>query len=103
MLSSSLNAAGFGATFAAISDVCPAKQRGVVFGMITAFYSLAGVIAPLVMGRLIDTSSDAASGYSIGFLILGIAMITGAVVAMLTVNPDRDAAKLATVDCTGAR
>lgn len=95
VLGSSLNAAGFGATFAAISDVSPVGQRGVVLGVITAFYSLAGVIAPLVMGRLVDVSSDAADGYGSGFLILGVVMIVGSLLALVLVNPDRDAAKLA--------
>ncbi|MFE5797130.1 MFS transporter [Streptomyces sp. NPDC056503] len=95
VLGSSLNAAGFGATFAAISDVSPAGQRGVVLGVITAFYSLAGVIAPLVMGHLVDVGADAADGYGSGFLLLGVVMIVGAVVALVLVDPDRDAAKLA--------
>lgn len=66
-----------------------------ILGVITAFYSLAGVIAPLVMGRLVDVSADAAEGYGSGFLILGIVMIVGALLALALVDPDRDATKLA--------
>lgn len=97
VLSSCLNSAGYGATFAAVSDVAPTKQRGIVLAIITAFFSLSGVIAPLVMGKVVDAAAadDLAAGYSLGFVILGITMIIGALAALFLVNPDRDARKLA--------
>ncbi|MFF1360116.1 MFS transporter [Streptomyces sp. NPDC058297] len=92
-----LNSAGYGVAFAGLADVAPAKQRSTVFGIIAAVYSLGGVVAPLVIGRLVDAGKSAAAGYGDGFLVLGITMIIGAVAALLLVHPDRDAAKLAAV------
>ncbi|WP_329566027.1 MFS transporter [Streptomyces sp. NBC_01361] len=90
-----LNSAGYGVAFAGLADVAPAGQRSTVFGIVTGIYSLGGVVAPLVIGRLVDAGASAAAGYGDGFLVLGITMIIGAVAALLLVDPDRDAARLA--------
>ncbi|GHG42722.1 MFS transporter [Streptomyces zaomyceticus] len=94
VLSSCLNSAGYGVAFAGLADVLPAKQRGAVFGIVTGIYSLGGVVAPLVVGRLVDGGDSIALGYGNGFLVLGLTMIAGALAALLLVNPARDAAKL---------
>lgn len=93
VLSSCLNSAGYGVAFAGLADVVPAKQRGTVFGIVTGIYSLGGVVAPLVVGRLVDAGDSVALGYGDGFLVLGVTMIVGALAALLLVNPARDAAK----------
>ncbi|WP_330278727.1 MFS transporter [Streptomyces sp. NBC_00569] len=90
-----LNSAGYGVAFAGLADVAPARQRSTVFGIVTGVYSLGGVVAPLVIGRLVDAGKSAASGYGDGFLVLGVTMLIGAVAALLLVDPDRDAARLA--------
>ncbi|WP_329204737.1 MFS transporter [Streptomyces sp. NBC_00683] len=95
ILGASLNSAGYGVAYAGIADIAPAKQRGMVFGIITAVYSLGGVVAPLVLGKLVASGDSVALGYGDGFLVLGVTMIIGAVAALLLVDPDRDVAKLA--------
>ncbi|MFG2613960.1 MFS transporter [Streptomyces anulatus] len=95
ILGSCLNSAGYGVAFAGLADVAPAKQRGIVFGIITGIYSLGGIVAPLVIGRLVDAGGSVAAGYGDGFLVLGVTMIVGAGAALLLVDPARDAAKLA--------
>ncbi|MFF8958034.1 MFS transporter [Streptomyces sp. NPDC014894] len=97
VISSCLNSAGYGVAFAGLADVVPAKQRGAVFGIVTGVYSLGGIVAPLVIGKLVDAGDSVALGYGDGFMVLGITMITGAVAALLLVNPARDAAKLSSV------
>ncbi|MGW6754104.1 MFS transporter [Streptomyces sp. NPDC055006] len=94
-VSSCLNSAGYGVAFAGVADVAPAKQRGAVFGIVTAFYSLGGIVAPVVIGRLVAEDASASAGYGTGFQLLGATMAVGATAALLLVNPDRDAVKLA--------
>ncbi|WP_329113755.1 MFS transporter [Streptomyces sp. NBC_01465] len=94
VLAACLNSAGYGVAFAALADVAPVKQRGTVFGIVTGVYSLGGVVAPLVIGGLVDSGTSAAAGYGNGFLILGLTMCVGAAIALLLVDPDRDAAAL---------
>lgn len=95
ILSSCLNSAGYGAAFAGLADVIPARQRSMAFGILTAVYSLGGVIAPMVIGRLVASGESAAAGYGDGFMLLGTVMTLAAVAAFFLTDPDRDAAKLA--------
>ncbi|WP_199919335.1 MFS transporter [Streptomyces sp. NRRL S-1824] len=94
ILGASLNSAGYGVAFAGLADVAPAKQRGMVFGIITAIYSLGGIIAPLVLGEFVASGESVAIGYGNGFMTLGVTMITGAVAALLLIDPDEDVARL---------
>ncbi|WP_329158477.1 MFS transporter [Streptomyces sp. NBC_01717] len=94
ILGASLNSAGYGVAFAGVADVAPAKQRGMVFGIITAIYSLGGIIAPLVLGEFVASGESVAIGYGNGFMTLGVTMITGAVAALLLIDPDKDVARL---------
>ncbi|MGW6461790.1 MFS transporter, partial [Streptomyces sp. NPDC055078] len=94
VVSGSLTSAGYGVAFAGLSDVVPAGQRGLVFGIITAVYSIGGIVAPAVMGVVVNSSADPKDGYGQGFMILGFVMIVGAVISILMVNPERDVAKL---------
>lgn len=95
ILGSCLNSAGYGVAFAGLADVVPASQRGMVFGIVTGVYSLGGVIAPMVIGELVASGDSVAAGYGDGFMLLGVTMMVGAVVALVLAHPDRDAAKLA--------
>ncbi|MEU0690711.1 MFS transporter [Streptomyces uncialis] len=95
ILGSCLNSAGYGVAFAGLADVAPARQRGTVFGIVTAVYSLGGVIAPMVIGKLVASGESVAAGYGDGFMVLGVTMIVGAAIALMLAHPDRDAAKLA--------
>ncbi|MEE4496203.1 MFS transporter [Streptomyces sp. BE230] len=94
VIGASLTSAGYGVAFAAVSDVVPAKQRGGIMGVIVAVYSVGGIIAPLILGGLIDSAATPAEGYSHGFTVIGVLAVVGAVVAALLTNPERDAAKL---------
>jgi MFS family permease len=87
--------AAFGVAFTGISDVVPPKQRGVVFGIFTAVFSLGGIIAPIVLGRLVGAADTAAAGYTQGFLGLGALLVLGAIATIGFVNPERDINKLA--------
>ncbi|MGW4029467.1 MFS transporter [Streptomyces sp. NPDC004838] len=95
VVGASLTSAGYGVAFAAVSDVVPARQRGGVMGVIVAVYSLGGIIAPLVLGGLIDSAPSPGEGYSQGFLVIGLIVVAGAIVSALLTNPERDALKVA--------
>ncbi|SEL79851.1 MFS transporter [Streptacidiphilus jiangxiensis] len=94
VLGASLVAAGYGISFAGLSDVVPARQRGLAFGVVTAVYSLGGIIGPAVMGGLVHGSAVPLDGYTRGFLGLGVALLAGGVPALVLVHPERDAARL---------
>lgn len=95
VLSASLGTAGFGVGFSAASDVIPPKQRAQVFGIITAIYSVAGIVAPIVLGHLVGAGATASAGYDKGFLWLGVILLAGGLAGLFLINPERDAKRLA--------
>lgn len=94
VIGASLTSAGYGIAFAAVSDVVPARQRGGVMGVIVAVYSLGGVIAPLLLGGLVDSAATPGEGYARGFLVIGVLVVVGAVVSAVLADPERDARRL---------
>ncbi|MER7717735.1 MFS transporter [Streptomyces flaveolus] len=94
VVGASLTSAGYGIAFAAVSDVVPARQRGGVMGVIVAVYSLGGIIAPLVLGGLVDSAATPGDGYAHGFLAIGVLVVAGAVVSALLADPERDVRRL---------
>ncbi|MDI3406571.1 MFS transporter [Streptomyces cavernicola] len=93
-LAFSLNSAAYAVAFTAIGDVVAPKQRGAILGCLVAFYSLAGVLAPLVLGHFVGTATDTAAGYGQGFALTGLLMTVGGALAVLLVRPERDLAKI---------
>ncbi|GAA4485709.1 MFS transporter [Rhodococcus olei] len=93
-LAFSLNSAAYAVAFTAISDVVHPRQRGPVLGFLVAFYSMAGVLAPLVLGYFVGNAADKVSGYGHGFALTGVLMAVGGAAATFLVRPERDAAKL---------
>ena len=89
------NVAAYAVALTAVADVVPAHQRGPVLGGLVAFASLAGIVAPLVMGFSVSAASDPVSGYGFAFAFTGILMAVGSVIATLFVDPARDAARIA--------
>lgn len=94
VLGFSLYSAAFAVSFTAVSDVVPAKQRGVILGFVIAFYSLGGVFAPMVMGLFVGAAENAAAGYSTGFSFTGALMAIGCIAAVWLIRPEKDAAAL---------
>jgi MFS transporter, ACS family, D-galactonate transporter len=56
---------------------------------------LAGVVAPLVMGRLIEATPSPTLGYEEGFVVLGMLLVAGGVIGMLFIRPEIDRQALA--------
>ncbi|MEU7487702.1 MFS transporter [Streptomyces sp. NPDC042319] len=80
----------------AVSRISPADRRGVTLGALTGVFALAGVLAPLVMGHIVDAGATVASGYFGAYgLMAGLVTVAGAAV-MLFLRPERDARRLGT-------
>lgn len=81
-----------GVAWSLVSDVVPAKQRGTVIGVMVTCYSLGGVIAPLVLGDLVDKASSPLDGYQSGFTAVGVVLLIGGALATWLIRPERDVA-----------
>jgi MFS family permease len=73
------------------AQIAPVRRRSAVLCTGTALATLVGVASPAVTGRIIDASADEHTGFQHAFLVAGLLMLVGGVVAILSINPERDA------------
>ena len=78
----------------ACARIAPPRQRGVVLGALAFVYSLAGVLSPLVVGRLTTGAAPLVDGYRTGYLITAVLLTGAGLVALVLLRPERDAAGL---------
>jgi MFS family permease len=73
-----------------VAEVTPASQRGAVLGFNTAVSTLAGILAPSVMGFIVDLGADPAEGFRMAFMFTGALVVGGSIVGLLLVDPEAD-------------
>ena len=78
-----------------VCELTPQPQRAAMLAISNSAVGLAGVLAPLVMGRLVDAIPSPTLGYEEGFVVLGMLLVAGGVVAMLFIRPESDRTALA--------
>jgi MFS family permease len=76
------------------AEITPSEQRGGVLGAYAAVFSLSGVIAPMLTGRLAERLGPVA-GLDAAFLVMGGLLVAGGIAAVLFVRPAHDARRLA--------
>ena len=79
---------------AAISQICPPKQLAGTLGVFLALMSVGGLIAPYLTGVIVDAATSPAAGYASAFQVFGITAVVASVIALVTVNPERDARRV---------
>jgi MFS transporter, ACS family, D-galactonate transporter len=55
----------------------------------------AGLLAPYVMGSLIEKAATPLDGFNTGFIICGVIMLVGGTIAMALIRTERDAMRWA--------
>lgn len=90
----SINSVAFSIGFAGASDFLPSHQRASFFGCIVAAYSVAGMVAPYVLGLIVEAAATPTEGYANGFLIVGITICVFGVAGGLMLNPARARVRL---------
>ncbi len=78
-----------------IAEIVPARQRAAMLAINNAIYSTAGILAPAIMGRVVDAAPDPLTGYRDGYLLLALLLAAGGVVGFLLIDPARDTKRLA--------
>lgn len=80
----------------ACGQISPVRCRGAVLGAFVAVYSLAGVVAPYITGRLVGAAGTVpVDGYETTFTLTAAILVAGGVAAVALIRPERDAARLA--------
>jgi MFS family permease len=58
---------------AVVSEIAPVAQRGALLAIGTAVSTSAGLLAPYVMGSVVETAATPLNGFNTGFMICGVA------------------------------
>ncbi|WP_242540186.1 MFS transporter [Trinickia mobilis] len=73
-----------------IGEICPSSQRGALLGITNSVHTLAGLIAPVAMGLIVDVGTDPVDGFRTGYLYAGLLVIALGIVAALLIHPEAD-------------
>jgi MFS family permease len=77
-----------------IGEFTPVSQRGAVIAIYGAIYTLAGMLAPVVMGSVIQHAGTMLDGYMIGFTINAVIMVSSGLLGLLLLWPNTERARL---------
>jgi len=77
-----------------LGEFTPISQRGAVISIYGGLYTLAGIIAPSVMGKVIQNAGGLTEGYLIGFTINSMILIASGVLGLLLLWPNTERARL---------
>jgi MFS family permease len=77
-----------------IGEFTPVSQRGAVISIYSAIYTLAGIVAPSVMGSVIQHASGMFDGYMTGFTINAVVLIVSGLLGLLLLWPNTERARL---------
>ncbi|MEU0392717.1 MFS transporter [Streptomyces sp. NPDC006208] len=72
-----------------VMELVPADRRGGALGIMNAVVTTAGLIAPTLIGRFVDTHGN--GGYQHAVLITGGLLLLGGIAALTLIDPARDA------------
>jgi MFS transporter, ACS family, D-galactonate transporter len=86
---------------AIVSEITPVSQRGALLAIGNAIGTTAGLLAPYVMGSLVENAATPLQGFNRGFVVCGVIMLAGGVIGMIFMRPERDARRLAAAAPTG--
>ena len=90
----SINSVAFSIAFAGAADFLPRRHRAGFFGCIIAAYSVAGIVAPYLLGVIIDAADTVTQGYANGFLVVGATICVFAVIGGVLLDPERSRRRL---------
>ncbi len=79
---------------AVLAEITPAAQRGGMLAIDNSCASIAGILAPVVTGWLVQ-ANPGAQGYEIAFALAGGLMIIGSAIAAVLIDPEKSLARRA--------
>ena len=77
-----------------IGEFTPVAQRGAVIAIYGAIYTLAGILAPSVMGSVIQRAAAPLDGYMTGFTINACILVSSGLLGLLLLWPNSERARL---------
>jgi MFS family permease len=77
-----------------LGEFTPVSQRGAVIAIYGAIFTLAGIVAPYVMGSVIQHAATPIEGYMTGFTINAVILIVSGLLGLLLLWPNTERARL---------
>ncbi|MFZ5737193.1 MAG: MFS transporter [Pseudomonadota bacterium] len=77
-----------------IAEFAPVSQRGAAIAIYGALYTLAGIVAPWVMGSVLQHATSLLDGYLAGYAINGVVMIASGIAGLLLLWPNTERERL---------
>jgi MFS family permease len=77
-----------------LAEFTPVSQRGAVIAIYGAIYTIAGILAPTVMGSVIQHAATPLEGYMSGFTINAVIMTCSGLLGILLLWPNTERARL---------
>ncbi|QPF84669.1 MFS transporter [Bradyrhizobium genosp. L] len=77
-----------------LGEFTPVSQRGAVIAIYGALYTISGILAPMVMGGVIQHAATPIEGYMTGFTINAAIMAGSGVLGLLLLWPNTERARL---------
>ena len=77
-----------------IGEFTPVSQRGAVIAIYGAIYTLAGILAPTVMGSVIQRAAVPLDGYMTGFTINAVILVASGLLGLALLWPNTERARL---------
>lgn len=102
MISFAVAAVAFALGPPLIGEISPVKQRGAMLGISNGTFTLAGLVAPWLMGHMVDVGANPAAGFRDGFLFAGLLITAGGAIAMFLIHPASDLARFRKRELIGA-
>jgi len=78
-----------------VSELTPQPQRAAMLAIVTSVVTLAGVLAPFVMGAMIQHAPTRLIGYEQGFTVNAVLLLAGGLIGLLFIRPETDRKRLA--------
>jgi MFS family permease len=78
-----------------LGEFTPVSQRGAVISIYGAIYTLAGILAPVVMGSVIKHATTPLAGYMTGFTINAVFLVASGLLGLLLLWPNTERGRLA--------
>ena len=73
-----------------VGEIAPVAQRGALLAIGTAVSTSAGLLAPYVMGSVVETATTPLTGFNTGYMVCGILMLVGGLIGMALIRPERE-------------
>jgi len=78
-----------------VSELTPQSQRAGMLAIVNSIVTLAGVLAPIAMGAMVQNAATPHAGFEQGYIVFGVLLLAGGLIGLLFIRPEADRARLA--------